>query len=194
MSVGAVVVAHQVGWRRGRGECLGDLPGQPLGCRMPCHFEPQQLSPAVPQNQERKQEIARSASAQRTYRWRQSPQRDFAEVFQVCDGGFEGRVIYFETVDWATSKPSIRSLAMNPGCAKVGFPSHTRWIRSTGAINPWPPCPMTRLPTPKYFEPSAMPTQDGLRLNHLHRIKKARPKPRHPYEQSAITTMQTRSR
>ena len=30
-------------------------------------------------------------------------------VFQVCDGGFDGRAIYFETVDWATSKPSIRS-------------------------------------------------------------------------------------
>jgi len=27
-----------------------------------------------------------------------------------------------------------------------------------------PPCPMTRLPTPKHFEPSAMPMQDGLRL------------------------------
>jgi hypothetical protein len=30
-----------------------------------------------------------------------------------------------------------------------------------------------------------MPTQDGLRLNQLNRIKRARPKPRHPYEKSA---------
>jgi hypothetical protein len=30
---------------------------QPDGRRMPCHLEPQQLSPAVTQNQERKQEI-----------------------------------------------------------------------------------------------------------------------------------------
>src|ERR1700757_3704451 len=64
----------------------------------------------------------RSASAQRTYRWRQSPQCDFAvKVFQVCDGGFEGRPIYFETVDWATSKSSIRGhgSGMRP---TVGFP------------------------------------------------------------------------
>ena len=32
-----------------------------------------------------------------------------------------------------------------------------------------------------------MPAQDGLRLNHLNRINKARPKPRHPYEKNAIT-------
>src|SRR4029077_3017543 len=57
VSVGIVVVAHQVGWRRGAGKCLGDLPSQPLGCRMPRHLEPQQLSPATTQNQECKQEI-----------------------------------------------------------------------------------------------------------------------------------------
>jgi hypothetical protein len=36
-----------------------------------------------------------------------------------------------------------------------------------------------------------MPTQDSLRLNHPHRIKKARPKPRHPYEQRAIAATQS---
>jgi hypothetical protein len=36
---------------------------------------------------------------------------------------------------------------------------------------------MTRFPTPNHFETSAMPTQDGLRLNHLHRVKKARQSP-----------------
>ena len=39
-----------------------------------------------------------------------------------------------------------------------------------------------------------MPAQDGLRLNHLYRIKKARPKPRHPYEKSAITAAQSKTR
>jgi hypothetical protein len=53
---------------------------------------------------------------------------------------------------------------------------------------------MTRFPTPKHLEPSAMPTQDGLRLNHLHRIKKARPKPRHPYEKSALASAQSKTR
>jgi hypothetical protein len=57
MSVGAVVVAHQVGWRRGPGKRLGDLLSQLLGCRMPRHLEPQQPSPAVTQDQKYKQEI-----------------------------------------------------------------------------------------------------------------------------------------
>ena len=57
MSVGTVAVAHQVGWRRGPGKRLGDLPGQPIGRRMPRHLEPQQLSSAVTQNQECKQAL-----------------------------------------------------------------------------------------------------------------------------------------
>ena len=65
---------------------------------------------------------------------------------------------------------------------------------SQATINPRPPCPITRFPTPEHFETSAMPTQDGLRLNHLHRTKKARPKPRHPYEQRAITAKQSETR
>ena len=39
-----------------------------------------------------------------------------------------------------------------------------------------------------------MPTQDGLRLNHLHRIKKARPNPGHQCEQRAITATQSKTR
>ncbi len=80
MSIGAVVVAHQVGWRRVPRKRFGDLPSQPLGCRMPCHLEPQQLSPAVTQDQERKQEDQRSASAQRTYQLPRLPARDSAET------------------------------------------------------------------------------------------------------------------
>jgi hypothetical protein len=33
----------------------------------------------------------------------------YRNVFQLCDAGFKGRTMYFETVDWATWKPSIRS-------------------------------------------------------------------------------------
>ena len=74
------------------------------------------------------------------------------------------------------------------------FPAHPPDQISQAAINSWPPCPMTRFPTPKHFEPSALPTQDGLRPNHLHRTKKARPKPRHPYKKSAITAAQSKTR
>src|SRR6476646_7630252 len=68
-------------------------------------------------------------------------------------------------------KDKHQKLAMNPGCAP-------KWVLTTyppdqisnATINPRPSCPITRLPTPKHFETSAMPTQDGLRLNYLHRV------------------------
>jgi len=37
-----------------------------------------------------------------------------------------------------------------------------------------------------------MPAQDRLRLNYLNSIKKARPKPGHAHEQSAITPAQSK--
>src|SRR4029077_12709567 len=90
-------------------------------------------------------------------------------------------------------KAKHQKLAMNPGCApKWVFSTHPPDQISQAAINSWLPCPMTRFPTPKHFETSAMPTQDGLRPNHLHRTKKARPKPPHPYEKSAITAAQSK--
>jgi hypothetical protein len=57
MSVGTVIVAHQVGRRCCTGEGLGDLSGQPLGCRMSRYLKPQQLAPAVAQNQKREQSL-----------------------------------------------------------------------------------------------------------------------------------------
>ena len=39
-----------------------------------------------------------------------------------------------------------------------------------------------------------MPSQDGLRLNHLGRAKKARPDLRHPYEQRPITAAKAKAR
>jgi hypothetical protein len=35
------------------------------------------------------------------------------------------------------------------------------------AIDLWPPCPISGFPTPERFKASAMPPQDGLRLNQL---------------------------
>jgi hypothetical protein len=48
--------------------------------------------------------------------------------------------------------------------------------------------------TPEPFKASAMPPQDGLRLNHLGRIEKARPELSHPYEQRAITAAKAKTR
>jgi hypothetical protein len=47
LSERTVIVAHQVGRRRYPGKGLGDLSGQPLGCRMSRYLELQQLPPAV---------------------------------------------------------------------------------------------------------------------------------------------------
>ena len=191
MSVGTVVVAHQVGWRRGPGKRLGDLPSQPLGCRMPCHLEPQQLSPAVTQNQERKPRDQRSASAQ-------DGGNRLSVISQKRLPGLRRRLRrsrhIFRDRRLGHLKAKHQRLAMDPGRPKVGFPYTSAGSDLAGTLNPRPPCPITRFPTPKHFETSAMPTQDGLRLNHLHGTKKARPKPRHPYEQRAITAKQSETR
>jgi hypothetical protein len=62
------------------------------------------------------------------------------------------------------------------------------------AINLWSPCPISGFPTPEDFEASAMPTKDGLRLNHLGHTKQPRPNPGHPYEKCAIAVAQSKTR
>src|SRR5467141_2912045 len=57
VSVGTVIVAHQVGRCRCPREGLGDLSGQPLRRRISRHLEPQQLPPAVAQHQKREQSL-----------------------------------------------------------------------------------------------------------------------------------------
>ena len=57
MSVGTVVVPHQVGGSCCPGKRLGDLSRQPLRRRVACHLEPQQLPPAVAQDQKREQSL-----------------------------------------------------------------------------------------------------------------------------------------
>jgi len=195
MSVGAVVVAHQVGWRRGPGKRLGDLPSQPRGCRMPCHLEPQQLSPAVTQDQERKQEI----KVQRRHNAHIDSGNRLSVISQKRLPGLRRQLRrsrhIFRDRRLGHLKAKHQKLAMDPGCApKWVFSTHPPDQIAQATIDPWPPCPMTRFPTPKHFEASAMPTQDRLRLNHLHRTKKARPNPGHPCEQRAITATQSKTR
>ena len=76
---------------------------------MPRDLEPQQLSPAVTQDQERKQEI--KGQRRTTHRSMAAIAGAWfpSNVFQFCEGDVPLRTMYLETVDWATSKPSIKS-------------------------------------------------------------------------------------
>ena len=74
------------------------------------------------------------------------------------------------------------------------FPCSSAGSIPQAAIDLGTPYPISGFPTPEHFETSAMPSQDGLRLNHLGRTKKARPEPGHPYEQHAITAAKAKAR
>jgi hypothetical protein len=51
-------------------------------------------------------------------------------VFQLCEGGVPPRTMYLETVDWATSNPSIRSSPWIRDAPHCGFSLLIRWMRS----------------------------------------------------------------
>jgi len=88
-----------------------------------------------------------------------------------------------------------QKLAMDPGSAPQRvFPAHPLDQIPQAAIDLWPPYPISGFPTPEHFETSAMPLQDGLRLNYLGRTKKGRPEPSHPYEQRTITAAKAKAR
>src|SRR5262249_21702990 len=90
-------------------------------------------------------------------------------VFQPCDGG-RPCTMYFETVDWATSKPSINSSPWIPRCSPPRvFLAHPSDQIAQLSIDLWPPCPLPRFPTPERRETRTMPAKDGLRLNDLRR-------------------------
>ena len=65
---------------------------------------------------------------------------------------------------------------MDPGCAPQRvFPAHPLDQIPQATINLWSPCPVSGFPTSEDFEASAMPPQDGLRLNYLGHAQQARP-------------------
>src|SRR5262249_7523925 len=63
-------------------------------------------------------------------------------VFQVCDGD-PPRTMYFETVDWATSKAEHQQLAVDPRCSPPRvFLAHPSDEIAQLSIDLWPPCPL----------------------------------------------------
>jgi len=84
---------------------------------------------------------------------------------------------------------------MDPGRVPLRvFLAHPLNEITQAAINPRPPCPLSRFPAPESFEAYAMPSQDGLRLNHLGRAKQARPEPCHPYQECPVNPAQSKTR
>ena len=105
------------------------------------------------------------------------------------------RTMYFETVDWATSNPSIRSSPWIRDAPHSGFSLLIRRIRSRRPRSIFGrPALFRDFQRQNSFEASAMPPQDSLRLNYLGRTEQARPEPGHPYEQRAVTAAQSKTR
>jgi len=100
---------------------------------------------------------------------------------------------YLETVDWATSNPSIRSSPWIRDGPHREFSPLIRWTRPRRPRSIFGR-PISRFPTPKRFKTRAMPPQDRLRLDHLGYAEQARPKPGHPYDQRPITAAQSKTR
>lgn len=61
-------------------------------------------------------------------------------------------------------------------------------------VNPRSPCPPPRLPAPIDTAARSVPSQRGLRLNHLDHIEQPRPKPNHANYEGAATTVQSNLR
>jgi hypothetical protein len=74
------------------------------------------------------------------------------------------------------------------------FPAHPLDKITQTTIDLRPPCPISRFPTPEDFETSAMPPQNGLRLNYPGHAEQVRPEQGHPYEQRAISVAQSKTR
>src|SRR5262249_38495736 len=98
---------------------------------MSCHLEPQQLPPAVAQHQKREHSL-KGQGRNHTQIDRGDRLRVIAkEVFQPCDRG-PPCTMYFETVDWATSKPSISSSPWMRDAPHFGF--SLRAVQRTGVV------------------------------------------------------------
>jgi hypothetical protein len=74
------------------------------------------------------------------------------------------------------------------------FPAHPSDKLTQAPIDLWPPCLLSRLPAPKRLEARAMPPQDSLRLNNLHRTKQPWPQSGHPDQQRPVTAAQSTTR
>src|SRR5262249_30024746 len=130
LSIGAIIVAHQIGRCRAPRECLHDLLRQPLRGRVPGHSKPEQLSSTVAQHQKCKQALEREGWNQAEIDRRDGVCMVVQNVCHVCDGGPRGRIKYLETVDSAISNLSGSSSPWMRGAPHNGFSLLIRWMSS----------------------------------------------------------------
>src|SRR6516165_10815986 len=100
--------------------------------------------------------------------------------------------MYFDTVDWATLKPSINSSAVDPGGAPQRIVlAHPPDQISQAAVNLRPPCPPLRFPAPIGAEPHPIPAQNRLRLYHPDRTSEVGPEPDQTNQNGTVDTAQS---
>ena len=158
---------------------------------MRCHLEsPRGLRPRT-----RNANKHWSVSKIRTYRLRRSPRRDFEETSPRIAKAPPTAHHVLGDRRLGDFEPKHQQFAVDPRCTPEWIlAAHPLDEGAQATINLRPPCPILGLPTPEYFEASAMPPQDGLPLNHLSSTDQARPEPGHPYEQRPVTAAQSKTR
>ena len=162
---------------------------------MPRHLEPQQLPPAMAQDQKRKQEV----KGQRRHNAHIDGGNRLSVILQKRFPGLRRRLRrshqVFRDSRLGNFEPEHQKLAMDPGCAPQWvFPAHSLDQITQATINLRPPCPMSGFPTPESFEARAMPPKDRLRLHHPGQIKQIGPDPCQPYQQRPVATVQPQTR
>src|SRR5262249_51876451 len=115
-------------------------------------------------------------------------------VRHVCDGGPPCLIMYLETVDSATSKPSLELAVDARGAPQRVLFAHLPDKVAQFTIDLRPSCPMAGFPAPERSEACAMPAQDCLRLHHLGQVKQIRPNPRDPHQERPVTPVQPQTK
>src|SRR5262249_19428512 len=119
LSVSAIIVADQIARRCIPGKCLGDLLCQPLRRGMLGYREPEKLSSTMAHDQKGHSKVSvgtrQRSTAAIVFAWLRR------NVRHVCDGGPRCLIMYLETANSATSKPSLSSSPWMRGAPHNGF-------------------------------------------------------------------------
>jgi len=121
LPVGTIIVADQITRCHIPRECFHDLLRQPLRRGMLGHRKPEKLSSTMAHDQKGKQELKGQGRHQAKIDRPIASAWLRRNVRHVCDGGPRCLIMYLETVDSATSKPSLSSSPWMRGAPHNGF-------------------------------------------------------------------------